>query len=63
MDTQKVDGTSVNDEDDHWVVNCPNCEKEIEYTGYFDSEELNKCHCGMTFKTNRIYFENGSYIY
>jgi len=63
MEVQKVDGKSVNSEDDHWVVNCPNCDKEFEYTGYFDAEELNKCSCGITFKTNRIYFEDDSYLY
>ena len=63
MEVQKVDGKSVNSEDDHWIVNCSNCDKEFEYTGYFDSEELNKCSCGAIFKTNRIYFDDGSYIF
>ena len=63
MEIQKVDGKSVNCQDDNWVVNCPNCDKEIEYTGYFDPDDLTKCSCETTFKINRIYFEDGSYIY
>ena len=63
MEIQKVDGKSVNCQDDNWVVNCPNCDKEFEYTGYFDPDDLIKCSCGAIFKTNRIYFEDGSYIY
>jgi len=63
MDTQKVDGRAVNCEDDHWVVNCPNCEKEFEYTGYFDPDDLTKCSCGAIFKKERVYFEDESYIY
>ena len=63
MSPEEVDGKSTNGEDDHWIVSCPNCEKEIEYTGYFDAEELNKCSCGAKFKTERVYFEDGSYIY
>ena len=63
MKIQKVDGKSVNGEDDHWIVNCPNCDREIEYTGYFDPDDLTKCSCGIIFKTERVYFENGSYIY
>ena len=63
MEIQKVDGKSVDGQEDHWVVNCPNCDKEIEYTGYFDPDDLTKCSCGITFKTNRIYFEDDSYLY
>ena len=63
MEIKKVDGKSVDGQCDHWVVNCPNCEKEFEYTGYFDSEDLTKCKCGAIFKTERVYFEDDSYIY
>ena len=57
-----VDGAIVDGDDMHWTVNCPKCEQEIEYTGFFDSGEINKCKCGAEFKTRRIYFEDGSYI-
>ena len=49
-------------EEDHWQVTCPNCQKEFEYKGYFDSSDTTKCKCGTSFKTSRIEFENGSYI-
>jgi hypothetical protein len=60
-DLQVTDGHSVNDDDMHWIVSCPNCERE-EYTGYFDSNDTNKCKCGTEFKTKRIYFDNDNYI-
>ena len=63
MEIQKVDGKSVDGQCDHWVVNCPNCDKEFEYTGYFDHDDLTKCSCGAIFKTERVYFEDESYIY
>jgi len=62
MNETIVDGHSVNNDDMHWIVNCPTCERELEYTGYFDSDDINKCKCGTEFKTRRIYFDNNSYI-
>lgn len=49
-------------EEDHWQVACPNCKKEFEYKGYFDSSDITNCNCGTSFKTSKIEFENGSYI-
>lgn len=49
--------------EDHWLVNCPNCDKEFEYNGFFDSEEITECKCGTNFKTSKIEFENGDYIH
>ena len=49
-------------EEDHWQVVCPNCQKEFEYKGYFDSSDITYCKCGTYFKTSKIEFENGSYI-
>jgi hypothetical protein len=49
-------------EEDHWQVVCPNCQKELEYKGYFDSSDITNCKCGTSFKTSKIEFENGSYI-
>lgn len=59
---RSADGNSVDDDDMHWTVNCPTCERELEYTGYFDSGDINKCECGTEFKTRRVYFDNDSYM-
>ena len=61
-DLKVVDGVAIDDDDAHWMVNCPDCDREFEYTGYFDPDDLTKCKCGTEFKTRRVYFENGSYI-
>jgi hypothetical protein len=58
---RSADGHSV-DDDMHWTVICPTCERELEYTGYFDSGDTNKCKCGTEFKTRRVYFYNDSYM-
>ncbi len=55
-------GHAIDDDDMHWTVECPQCDKELEYTGYFDSSDENKCTCGCVFKTERLYLENGGYI-
>ena len=60
--TLSADGYSVDNDDMHWVVNCPICERELEYTGYFDSGDVNRCKCGTEFKTRRVYFDNDSYM-
>ena len=48
--------------DDNWIVNCPECEKEFEYTGFFCQDDITKCSWGTSFKTLKIEFEDGSYI-
>lgn len=55
-------GNAVDNDDMHWTVNCPECERELEYTGYFDRSDLNKCKCGCEFLTERVEFENGDFI-
>ena len=57
-----VDGWSIDDDDMNWTVECPECLKELEYTGYFEASDVNKCKCGCSFLTRRVYFEDGGYI-
>lgn len=57
-----ADGHSVNNDDMRWTVNCPDCEQQFEYKGYFDSRDINKCECGCKFKTRRVYFDDDSYM-
>ena len=59
---EKTQGTSINGEDDHWVVNCPNCDKELEYLGFYDEEDLTKCSCGCKFQTERVWINDDTYI-
>jgi len=60
---KKVEGFAINEEEDHWIVNCPVCEKEFEYTGYFDSSDITKCSCGCNFVTTKVWINDESYIY
>lgn len=62
ISAHSADGNSLDDDDMHWIVSCPVCEREIEFKGYFDCDDINKCPCGTEFKTRRVYFENGSYM-
>lgn len=57
-----VDGYSIDGDDMHWIVSCPTCERDLEYQGYFDSGEINKCKCGTDFKTRRVYFDDVRYM-
>lgn len=58
-----VDGHAVDGDDMHWTVNCPTCDYEIEYTGYFDSCDINKCKkCSTRFTTSKIWLSETQYI-
>jgi len=59
---KKVEGKALDKIGEHWKVECPECGKELEYKGWFDSGDICKCYCGCKFLTTRIYFENGTYI-
>jgi len=60
--TRSADGYSVDGDDMHWTVACPECEKEFEYEGYFDSGDDTKCKCGCTFSTRKVWIDDANYI-
>jgi hypothetical protein len=57
----KVTGTVLDEEGEHWKVDCPKCHKELEYEGFFDSSAHYECECGCTFLTTKIFFDNGDF--
>mgnify|MGYP003396539425 CR=1 FL=1 len=59
---KEAEGNSVNGYDDNWTVNCPGCEKEFEYTGFYDSSEITFCSCGCRFKTVKVWIDDKTYM-
>ena len=57
-----TEGTAVNQCDDQWIVICPDCGRELEYTGYFDPDDINVCKCGCEFITTRVWLDNEIFI-
>lgn len=57
-----AEGYSVDGDDMHWTVNCPECGKEFEYEGYFDSSDETKCKCGCVFTTQKVWIDEFTYI-
>lgn len=55
-------GHSVDDDDMQWTVNCPDCNREYKCEGYFESTDIDTCKCGCVYRTERVYFEDGSFI-
>ncbi len=55
-------GHSVDDDDMQWTVNCPECSREYRYEGYFESTDIDTCKCGCVYRTDRVYFEDGSFM-
>ncbi len=59
---ETTEGNAIDGDDSHWTVNCPNCEKEFEYTGYFESSDITECSCGCKFKTTKVWIDEKHYI-
>lgn len=55
-------GHSVDGDDMQWTVNCPECNREYKCEGYFESTDIDTCKCGCVYRTERVYFEDGSFI-
>ena len=55
-------GHSVDGDDMQWTVNCPECNREYKCEGYFEGTDIVTCKCGCVFRTERVYFEDGSFI-
>lgn len=55
-------GHSVDDDDMQWTVNCPECNREYRCEGYFESTDIDTCKCGCVYRTERVYFEDGSFM-
>lgn len=58
----KAVGYAVNEDDMHWTVNCPECNSEHEYEGYYDAEDDNTCKCGCVFRTERVWINEKEFI-
>lgn len=49
--------------EDNWIVYCPHCDKQSEYEGFFDSEDIYKCpSCKNKFIISEIVFIDGRMI-
>ena len=62
ISVEEAEGRAVNGDDTHWHVNCPKCEKEFEYIGFFDSADKTKCKCGCVFVTKKVWINDKTYI-
>jgi uncharacterized protein (DUF983 family) len=61
--TARVIGTAIDDHDDEWTVDCPQCGEYMHFRGFFDPEDECTCpRCKTKFKVERVYFSDGSYM-
>lgn len=57
------EGYSVDGDDMHWKINCPSCNKEIEYEGFFDATDEYKCpKCKEVFYCNKVWLNENQFI-
>ena len=60
---KSVEGKSVDGEDDHWKVECPDCGEGVEYVGFFDPDDITDCSkCDCKFKTTKVWFNVDTYM-
>jgi phage terminase large subunit GpA-like protein len=57
-----TEGYTINGDDRHWLVHCPECGTIIEYEGYFDNGEFTECECGCVFQTQIVWIDDNNYI-
>lgn len=60
METTK--GYAIDGMDDQWTVDCPKCDKEFNYSGFFDSSDITNCKCGCSFTTTKVWIDDTKYI-
>lgn len=57
-----IDAYAIDGDDNHWHISCPDCDREYEFTGYFESGEKVKCSCGCEFLQGRLWVDDNNYI-
>ena len=62
MEKLKTTGTALDKLGEHWRAECPGCGKELEFKGWFDSEDLCRCDCGEEFYIEKVWLNHKEYI-
>lgn len=57
-----TEGHVINGDDMDWIVNCPECDKEYHFTGFFDKTDKTNCKCGCTFVTDKVWINDKQFI-
>jgi len=59
----KTMGKALNEAGDEWSVECPVCGKGMEFTGFFDPEDLYACdNCHAKFQITRLWLNDREYF-
>ena len=54
---------AIDNDDMHFTVECPSCNNETEYNGFFDSSEVNICpKCKVQFRISKLWMSEDDYI-
>jgi len=56
------EGYAIDGDDMHWSVECPSCDKELEYEGFFDPDDKCVCSCGKVFYCNKVWVSESEYL-
>lgn len=55
-------GEAVNGNDDEWEANCPNCQTNHEFSGFYDPEDITECACGCKFRIVKLWLDDRTFI-
>ena len=59
----KTMGKALNQAGDEWSVECPECGKGMEFSGFFDPEDLYTCdNCHAEFQITRLWLNDREYF-
>ena len=54
---------AVNNDDMHFIIECPNCGIEHEYKGFFDPYDTDTCRkCKSYFRAEKLIMADGAII-
>lgn len=58
-----VHGFAIDGDDMNWTVECPSCNNEIEYEGYFDATDICRCSkCNTYFLCEKVWLDDNTFI-
>ena len=54
---------AIDNDDMHFIIECPNCGREHEYKGWFDSGDTDTCKgCKSAFRAEKLIMDGGCII-
>lgn len=58
-----VDGYAIDGDDMNYTTECPHCDYEIEWQGFFDADDKHICpKCKNRFYVNKVWVSENEFV-